>query len=55
VELLGHRASRHPVADLGLGVDEDGVGVDVGKPGTDSLKPVVLTLAMLFAVTFRSF
>ena len=38
MELLSHSASRHPVADLGLGVDEDGVGIDVGKLGTGLLE-----------------
>ena len=38
MELLRHRPRRHPVADLGLGVDEDGVGVDVGELGAGLLE-----------------
>ncbi|MNF48091.1 hypothetical protein D3C84_293150 [compost metagenome] len=38
VELLRHRPRRHPVADLGLGIDEDGVGVDIGELGAGLLE-----------------
>ncbi len=38
MELLRHRPRCHTVADLGLGIDEDGVGVDVRKLGTRLFK-----------------
>ncbi len=38
VELLGNRTGRHTVTDLSLGIDKDGVGVDIRKLGTGLFK-----------------
>ncbi len=38
MELLRHGAGRHTITHLGLGVDEDGVGVNVGELGTGLLE-----------------
>ncbi len=38
MELLGNRTGCHTVTDLGLGIDKDGVGVDIRKLGTGLFK-----------------
>ena len=38
MELLGNRTGRHTITDLGLGVDKDGVGIDIRKLGSGLLK-----------------
>ncbi len=38
VELLSNCTCRHTVTDLGLGIDKNGVGVDIRKLGTGLFK-----------------